>query len=1484
MKLFSRIKLIFLFVLCGQFVYASAPPTIISQSPAPNAVGVSQADYPTVSFDVDMDGLTINESTFLVYGSLSGPVAGTVDYQGGTRTATFSSPTLFSPGETVTVTITDGMQAGNGEPLAEPYVWLFIVETTGGTGHFEYGPQIPLEGLPVAVAIGYFNGDTFPDVAAVNYTLNSVTVSFNNGDGSFVIDSTYDVGTTPPHICTGDFNLDGAMDIATPNFDDNDVTVLLNDGHGTFVQQTPVPAGNGPRSILSADLDGDGDIDLATANQNSGDISILINDGTGAMVLDSSYLIGATIFYVHASDLDRDGRLDLVVASSSVDSMYTLMNIGQGVFAPAARYSISGSHPRGATAADFDGDGNADIATANDHSSDVSIFINQGDGTFGSDVIYNTLVGSFTIDHADLDADDDLDLITADGGNFGTSILLNDGSGNFAFDRFYRTDLNGCYGNALCDLDGDGDLDIAAAGFGPPAVTILLNKNKSAIASVYPAPNATSVPVTDEIAINLTGDLAPATLTDTTVLVHSRARGLLSGTLSYAGMMITFSPDQPFLPGEEITTTLTNGLTVTHPLFGDVDPMYTWSFTAAVRGGVGYFQDAITIPLNPDDQPRALKTADLDGDGLLDIAVCNGTSNNIMVLINNGDSTFSSQIAGAVDRIPYDIDAADLDNDGDPDLITASLGDSSISICYNDGSGMCESIVNIIEGVKTSAVTAADFDNDGHIDLAAAKVYSDSVYIYFNDGQGGFSVPGNPYYVQGAPYTIISTDIDSDGDIDLIAAMYSDTNFVTILYNNSRGVFTHSEFKELYVRDSAATYDSAHTVYANDFNGDGMNDMVVGHVWADDLTLSLNDGTGSFLSPVNYDVTSRPHDVVGADFDADGDIDLAGADQTIPGSVTILENDGSALFDFTGVYMVGDSTHGVVAADIDNDGDIDLVTVNGLSNDVSILLNKDSVHVASGNNVSSVIQGDSCLLEVWVTGDPDGVILHYRLGGETAWTDTVLASPDSLYDCLIATDPLGLRTTEYYFEAVQGDRSLTLPETAPVLHPEYIRSEITTATATNVRERVYQMIGFPFEVNPGHPETVFADDLGAYNNERWRLGRWDPTLLPEPGYVEYPDLDTVQRGDGFWLHTRVGVHVDASGLSSIPDTTVGDATYWRWDLSPGWNQIATPFAFPVSWSHRIASTDVEAAVYTYSVTEIDASYAVVDTLMPFHGYFVMNNADVRETILLPYVRASLLPPSPAAPSTPSHDFWQVQLSLESEGIADICNIIGVRSDAVEGKDRHDLSEPPPPPGRFVSLSFEQFNLGDGKLLSGDFREPGNGWVFTVFICGNADAPARLRLKDTLLLPQEFNVILEDIASGERYPVSANESLTLPYRLSVEGRRYRLLVGSENFIENYEGGPAAVPDRFELYQNEPNPFNPETAIRYDLPVPGHVRLEIFNILGQKVVTLVDRHMDAGAHRVIWNGTDRDGNTVASGIYLYRLSAGTETARRKMMLLK
>ena len=99
----------------------------------------------------------------------------------------------------------------------------------------------------------------------------------------------------------------------------------------------------------------------------------------------------------------------------------------------------------------------------------------------------------------------------------------------------------------------------------------------------------------------------------------------------------------------------------------------------------------------------------------------------------------------------------------------------------------------------------------------------------------------------------------------------------------------------------------------------------------------------------------------------------------------------------------------------------------------------------------------------------------------------------------------------------------------------------------------------------------------------------------------------------------------------------------------------------------------------------------------------------------------------------------------------------------------------------------------------------------------------------------------------------------------------------------QGGSGALPDRFALGQNVPNPAFAATTIRFALPTPAHVKLEIFDLLGRRLTTLTNGNWVAGYHALSWDGRDARGTRAGPGIYLCRMSAGAFHASRKMVVM-
>jgi len=161
-------------------------------------------------------------------------------------------------------------------------------------------------------------------------------------------------------------------------------------------------------------------------------------------------------------------------------------------------------------------------------------------------------------------------------------------------------------------------------------------------------------------------------------------------------------------------------------------------------------------------------------------------------------------------------------------------------------------------------------------------------------------------------------------------------------------------------------------------------------------------------------------------------------------------------------------------------------------------------------------------------------------------------------------------------------------------------------------------------------------------------------------------------------------------------------------------------------------------------------------------------------------------------------------------------------------------------------------------------------------------------------------IVKEVAAGEvRSQKLIVKDVTVEKKsvMTASSKRYQLYWSVEEIDEDksdmVETGLMSNPiprAKFHLAQNYPNPFNPSTTIHYEIPEPRQtgneipVRLNIYNLRGQLVRTLVDENKGSGAYEVEWDGTDDRGETVSSGVFLYRITVGDHVSTRKMTIIK
>ena len=144
-----------------------------------------------------------------------------------------------------------------------------------------------------------------------------------------------------------------------------------------------------------------------------------------------------------------------------------------------------------------------------------------------------------------------------------------------------------------------------------------------------------------------------------------------------------------------------------------------------------------------------------------------------------------------------------------------------------------------------------------------------------------------------------------------------------------------------------------------------------------------------------------------------------------------------------------------------------------------------------------------------------------------------------------------------------------------------------------------------------------------------------------------------------------------------------------------------------------------------------------------------------------------------------------------------------------------------------------------------------------------------------------SIISDTVVTFSAYPEALNCQSQPEY--CIDGDTLTFGVPIVVQVVSAEPEPFA-PEQFSLHQNYPNPFNPVTTLRYDLPENNLVNITIYDMMGRKVKTLINKTQNAGYRSIIWDATNDYGKPVSAGIYLYQIQAGEYISTKKMVLLK
>jgi FG-GAP-like repeat len=324
--------------------------------------------------------------------------------------------------------------------------------------------------------------------------------------------------------------------------------------------------------------------------------------------------------------------------------------------------------------------------------------------------------------------------------------------------------------------------------------------------------------------------------------------------------------------------------------------------------------------------PTAVALGDFNGDGALDIAAADYTSNDVTVLFGDGAGHFvASSVTLATGVGPKAIVAGHFNGDANLDLATANDGSNSVSVLLGNGDGTFAPVANIATDGQPKGLAIGDFNDDDDADLVVADELTDDVSVLLGDGSGGFAAPVN--YPTGIRARAVAVgDFNEDGNQDLAVANEGSTSNVTLLFGAGDGTFG--------TKSSLLAGTSPKSVAVGDLNEDGHQDLVVANETSGDVSVLLGDGSGGFAPAVDYPVGMQPKMAVVADLNGDNEPDLVVgnndassvsvllADIWAPTGTTVVGADGrwhNSPFDVTIVPGV-DAISGVAGTQYSIDG------------------------------------------------------------------------------------------------------------------------------------------------------------------------------------------------------------------------------------------------------------------------------------------------------------------------------------------------------------------------------------------------------------------------------------------------------------------------------------------------------------------------------------------------------------------------------------
>ena len=615
---------------------------------------------------------------------------------------------------------------------------------------------------------------------------------------------------------------DGDQDLIITGLQDSwfnqqnyETKLFLNDGRGNFSEdRSNAFQGMQKSTILTADFNGDGAIDVFVKGQDHFLVTysyLYLNDGSGQFSLETN--TGLTALHsgdAAASDVDGDGNLDLLLSgikNSGQKACELFINNGSGIFSPSSQNNSFDQQDLEMEMGDIDGDGYPDLLTyqLSSTSSNNKLYKNNGSGKFN--VVTSNPIPNYDDADAvfiDIDKDSDIDIVTTgliSGGQvYRVAVCRN--NGNWQFNVSANNNMQGVENGLIdaVDVEGDKDQDLMITGNyseGPKFVglgQLNLNDGTGSFSPAASIDHFEGALFTDHDFGDVNGDGYPD-------LIIGGNRNHTNQPNPYCQLYLNDSTgrfrkatgssfkamkDLVFLKFADIDND--NDLDLLQS-GKDGNQKYTRTYTNDGNGNFSFQSNIIATP-----KLCSFATADIDGDQDTDLML-SGVDNDFSHLYKNdgsGNFTLWDDTTFTQVRNSFAI-FEDVDGDSDYDLLLtgASQGVNKTTLYLNDGSGQFsrDNRSSFIQVNRASADFAdVDGDNDADLMISGAQRQGSSsftdVALYKNDGTGSFSI------LQGQPFlgtfngNIQFSDVDGDGDPDLLESGREGNDGVNRIYKN----------------------------------------------------------------------------------------------------------------------------------------------------------------------------------------------------------------------------------------------------------------------------------------------------------------------------------------------------------------------------------------------------------------------------------------------------------------------------------------------------------------------------------------------------------------------------------------------------------------------------------------------------------------------------------------------------------------------------